>query len=89
MTAPLTWSSAPRRRPKSLDQLRPWIAREIQAAVPSGGSGSGHGGAGAERARLVVDVVEALLKNNDVETQEGYCTVKEQVREEGGHFCGV
>eukprot|EP00752_Nemacystus_decipiens_P012911 g11427.t2 len=68
------------RRPKSLDQLRPWIAREVQAAVPGGGSGDydGNGAGGAERARLVVEVVEALLKDNDVDTQEGYCTVKEQ-----------
>lgn len=65
-----------------MEQLRPWIAREVQAAVPGGGrgSGSGNGAGGSERARLVVDVVEALLKSNDVETQEGYCTIKEQVR---------
>lgn len=30
--------------------------------------------------RLVVDVVEALLKENDVDSQEGYCAVKQQVR---------
>eukprot|EP00903_Cladosiphon_okamuranus_P006232 g6119.t1 len=68
------------RRPKSLEQLRPWIAREVQAAVPGGGSVgcSGNETGGSERTRLVVDVVEALLKNNDVETQEGFCTIKEQ-----------
>lgn len=29
--------------------------------------------------RLVEDIVRALLKDNDVDTQDGYCTVKEQV----------
>lgn len=74
-----------------MEQLRPWIARDIQAAVPGGGSGSGNGEGGSGRTRLVVDVVEALLKDNDVETQEGYCTVKEQVctRTEGPLFFSV
>lgn len=78
-----------------MDQLRPWIAREVQAAVPGGGNGNGNGAAGSGRTRLVVDVAEALLKNNDVETQEGYCTVKEQVcARVDGHFlafdtCGL
>lgn len=81
-----------------MDQLRPWIAREIQAAVPSGGSSSSDNGArGSERAQLVVDLVEALLKSHDVDNQEGYCTVKEQVcmstvcKYIDGHFlaCGT
>lgn len=31
--------------------------------------------------RLVEDIVRALLRDNDVDTQDGYCTVKEQVGE--------
>lgn len=30
--------------------------------------------------RLVVDVLEALLKENDMDEQEGYCRVKGQVK---------
>ncbi len=65
------------RRPKALDQLRPWIAREVQAAAPGSGGAAG----GTIDTRLVVDIVEALLASNDVETQQGYCAVKEQVCE--------
>ncbi|CAM9434922.1 unnamed protein product [Hapterophycus canaliculatus] len=68
------------RRPKSLGQLRPWIAREVQAATPSGGGGDGAMGVGGMDTRLVVDVVEALLKENDVDSQQGYCAVKEQLQ---------
>ncbi|CAM9569542.1 unnamed protein product, partial [Ectocarpus fasciculatus] len=60
------------RRPKSLDQLRSWIARDVQAAAP------GTRGEGGMDTRLVEDVVRALLKDNDVDTQAGYCIVKEQ-----------
>lgn len=62
-----------RRRPKSAAQLQPWIAREVHAAA------GGCRGAGVRDMRLVVDVVEALLKDNDVDDQEGYCTVKKEV----------
>lgn len=62
-----------RRRPKSAAQLRPWIAREVHAAA------GGRIGAGVRDTRLVADVVEALLKDNDVDEQEGYCTVKKEV----------
>lgn len=67
-----------RRRPKSAAQLRPWIAREVHAAA------GGRRGAGVGDTRLVADVVEALLKANNVDEQEGYCTVKKEVR----HPCG-
>lgn len=64
-----------RRCPKSANELRPWIAREVQAVAGNPGGGRG----GATETRLVADVVEALLKDNDVDDQEGYCRVKEQV----------
>lgn len=32
--------------------------------------------------RLLADVVEALLKDKDMDDQEGYCRVKEQVHDE-------
>lgn len=88
----------PGRRAKGVDQLRRWIAREVQVATPASSSSSlsatGGAGAGAvendNRAghgpidtRLVVDVVEALLKDNDVDDQEGYCRVKKQVYKSG------
>ncbi|CAM9186365.1 unnamed protein product [Ectocarpus sp. 12 AP-2014] len=62
------------RRPKPLDQLRSWIARDVQAAAP------GSRGEGGMDTRLVEDIVRALLKDNDVDTQDGYCTVKEQLQ---------
>ena len=57
-----------------MSQLRPWIAREVHAAA------GGRRGAGLGDTRLVADVVEALLKDNDVDDQEGYCNVKKEVR---------
>lgn len=63
-----------------MDQIRPWIAREIEAAIPGGGGGdAAMGGGRGMDTRLVVDVVMALLKENDVDSQKGYCAVKEQV----------
>eukprot|EP00904_Undaria_pinnatifida_P005359 jgi/Undpi1/1953/HiC_scaffold_12.g05340.m1 len=63
------------RRPKSVSQLRPWIAREVHAAA------GGRRGAGLGDTRLVADVVEALLKDNDVDDQEGYCNVKKELQD--------
>lgn len=55
----------------------------MQAAAPvktsSAASGAGSSGSGMDTS-LVVDVVAALLKENDVDEQEGYCRVKEQVK---------
>lgn len=70
-TPPQTIPSS--RRPKTLDQLRPWLAREVQAATSEADAeGQSHD--------LVFDVVCALLREYNVDGQEGFCKVKEQVR---------
>ncbi|CAM9107787.1 unnamed protein product [Discosporangium mesarthrocarpum] len=60
------------RHPKSLEQMKKWVSRDVHAAAPRTLRVS---------TQLVADMIMALLQENDIEDQEGYCLIKRQVRD--------